>query len=72
MDYLAGIVTIIGMWFVMKKNRWGFIILVLNEGLWFYVLYQNPNTWGLLLPTFLITGIHIKAFRDWGKDGQET
>lgn len=69
MDYLAGIVTIIGMWFVMKKNRWGFMIMFMNEGLWIYVLYQNPNTRGLLIPTLFITFIYIKSFIDWGKDG---
>ena len=71
MDWIAGIVTVIGMWLIMKKIHWGFVLMILNEGLWFHILYQNPETHGLLIPTFLMTGIYIKGFIEWRKDGNK-
>lgn len=70
MDWIAGILTLMGMWMVGEKNRWGFMVLFLNEFVWLYVILTREEIMGFLPLCFALIYINIKAFIDWGKDAK--
>ncbi len=62
--FLGSGLILIGMWFIGKKNRFGFVLGLIGEGCWFYRGIQTG-----LMDLFILSSVfavmHIYNFWQW-------
>lgn len=68
LSYFTAAISCLGLYFVGKKNKYGFIVLLCNEVLWGYLVVTTPEIRGLLLIVCVASVIHYRSFRKWCKD----
>lgn len=61
---LLSILTIIGMWLIGNKNRLGWVVGLINQGLWitFAIVFQ---AWGLLPLTLVLIFVYTRNLYKW-------
>jgi len=64
MSYLAAIFEIAGAWMVGNKERWGFVVFMIGNVLWF-MLGIKTGEYGLNLVSVVFLLINIRNFRKW-------
>ena len=66
MDWILSLTTCIMLWLMGSKSKWGPIIGILNQILWYTYAIQLQQ-WGLLVGITAFTFIHIRHARRWWK-----
>lgn len=66
MDWLAGILELLGCWLAGNKKRACFIVWILCGGCWIYVAVHT-GVYGLLLISVPNIAINVRNFIKWGK-----
>ena len=56
--------TLLTMWALAEKKRWGFKVGLLNQVCWLSITVME-GVWGLLPLTVAITWIYWKGLRKW-------
>lgn len=68
LDLLSQIVIAVfggvGFLLVAKKNRWGFVCVLITEPFWFYSTYASKQ-WGAFLVTFMYTLSCLIGIDEW-------
>jgi len=67
-SWVLATVGLIGLLFVGRKTRYGWLILLINETLWITYAVQTKQ-YGFILGSLVIMVICIKSYRNWSKDG---
>jgi hypothetical protein len=66
-SWILAIVGSTGLFFVGKKNLWGFAVMLLTETLWFIYSFTT-HQYGFVFGGVLYCTMYIKAFLNWRKD----
>ena len=66
MDILAALFEIAGAWLVGNKNKWGFVLFMAGNLLWFGTGLKYQLV-GLLIVSVVFCGINMRNFRLWSK-----
>ena len=69
MDVLAAIFEIAGAWLVGNKNKWGFVLFMVGNLLWFGTGLKYQLV-GLLIVSVVFGLINIRNYRKWTKVDQ--
>ena len=67
MQYLAGLLELIGIVMIGNKNKWGFIVFVAGAVAWVYIALTTPM-YGLLIPVIPAIGLNIRNFVKWYRE----
>lgn len=67
MDYLAGLILIVGMFLTGYKIKWAWIIQLVGQLIWTYIALQK-EIYGLLVVTTFAIIICIHNFIKWSKE----
>ena len=59
--------TIIIMWFAGNKNKKTWVLGLINQILWFYLIFDK-HLYGLLPMTTALVFIYLRNMRKWNKD----
>ena len=71
LSYIVGLVTCLAMYLIGKKNKWGHLVMFLNEFLWAYLILVTPGIMGLMFVCVFAAAISWVNFRKWSKDEKE-
>lgn len=66
-SYVLSIVSLISLWLIGNKNKYGFVVAILNQGLWTWYAIMLKQ-YGLLLGVVAYTIIHVRNLIKWSKD----
>lgn len=66
-DYIAGLIELIGLITVGKKNKFGFLINMLSNAMWICLACKIPAVHGLLLVVVPAFFINFYNFNKWRK-----
>jgi len=69
-SWILAIVGSIGLFFVGKKNLWGFAVMLLTETLWFIYSFTT-HQYGFVFGGVLYCTMYVKAFIHWRKDEKQ-
>jgi len=67
MDWIAGILDLLGIWKVGSKKKIGFLIFILSEVLWTYIAFKY-ELYGLLLVVWPAFFINLRNYRKWKRE----
>jgi len=67
MDWVAGILELIGLWKIGNKNIAGFIFNICCNLCWIIYVLISKNTWGLLLVVIPAMIINVRNIILWNK-----
>ena len=70
MDYIAGLLELLGSYLIGNKNKIGFLLNILGCILWIYVAIQT-QIYGLLLVVIPAIVINSRNFIKWTRGGDE-
>jgi len=70
-SYILGPITILGLYLVGQKNKYGFLVTFFNELLWAYWITITPGTKGLYIVCVVTAIISLRSYRKWCKDEKE-
>lgn len=65
LSIIAPILTVLGMWLLSQRNRWGFIVSLVNQIPWTLLTFYTES-WGLLSLVVAMTFINVRGWRNWG------
>ena len=66
-SYVLSIVSLISLWLIGNKNKYGFVVAILNQGLWTWYAIMLKH-YGLFLGVVAYTIIHVRNLIKWSKD----
>ncbi len=66
-DWIATVLTMVGLWKVGNRNRYGFVIMVMANFFWliFSILAQSPAT---SLANIIVGIMNMRGFLKWQKE----
>ena len=67
MDWIAGILELVGIWKVGSKRKAGFLLFILAEALWTYVAFKH-RLYGLLLVVWPAFFINVRNYYKWKRE----
>lgn len=67
LDWLAATLSLIGVYLIGHKNKWGFVICFVCGLLWAIVAIRT-EVYGLLLEVLPLSILNLWNFRKWGKN----
>ena len=70
-SYILGALTILGLYLVGQKNKYGFLVTFFSEFLWAYWISITPGAKGLYIVCVVVAIISLKNYISWGKDEKE-
>ena len=68
MDWMAGILELLGKWLIGDKRRIGFVVSLLSCFMWTAVAIRT-QIYGLLVVVLPAAVINVRNFLKWGHDG---
>ena len=68
LDWIAGILELIGLYLVGNKNRLGFLINLSCIFFWVLYVYVNRTTYGILPVVLTASVINIRNYIKWKKE----
>lgn len=68
LSYIVASITCLGMILIGRKNKWGHLVMFLNEFLWAYLILTTPGMMGLMILCVFAAVISFINFRKWCKD----
>lgn len=66
MDYIAGLLELLGVWSVGNKNRQGFLLCLLCNVMWI-VVAMNSGVYGLIPVSLCMAVLNTRNYRKWGR-----
>jgi hypothetical protein len=64
MSYVISIFSLISLWLVGNKNKWGWVVGILNQILW--TIYAiRLQQWGLLIGVVAYTIVNVRNLIRW-------
>lgn len=63
----TSVVTLLGMWLVARKDWRGWLIGLVNQLLWLWLIIDT-KAWGLLILTVSLSAIYTKALLSWRRE----
>jgi len=66
-SYVLSIVSLISLWLIGNKNKYGFVVAILNQVLWVWYAVMLKQ-YGLLIGVVAYTIIHVRNLIKWSKD----
>lgn len=63
-EYPAMILGVIGAWLVARKNRWGFMLWIIGNGLWIVFGFINRH-WGVVIQFSIFWGLALYGWINW-------
>jgi len=66
MDWITGFLSILAIYLLGNKNRWGWVAQFINQFFWLYIVFHK-ELWGLLPVIIVITYLSIRNFIIWSK-----
>lgn len=68
MDWLAGVLELLGKWVVGNKNKWGHVINISCCIVWIIYVFWQQTAYGLLIVVIPAIIINIRNFIKWNKE----
>ena len=68
MDYVAGVLTLIGVWLVGNKNKYGFIAALLSNIVWIIYSLLYRHTYGIIIECLPLIAINTRNYIKWKKE----
>ena len=65
LSYLLGVITILGIYLVGKKNKNGFLVTFFSEFLWAYWITITPGAKGLYIVCVVTAIISMRSYLLW-------
>jgi uncharacterized membrane protein len=66
-SWVLAVVGVAGIYFVGRKDAWGWFVLLFNEALWIgYAIVTKQ--YGFILSAFAYAVVYIKAYIHWSKE----
>jgi len=65
LDYVAGVLELVGLWKVGDKNRIGFIFNIICGLCWILYVFTSKSTYGLLIVVVPAMLINVRNFIKW-------
>lgn len=65
MDFFVGGMTILSMELLARKRWEGWIVGLVNQGFWFYLIVYQQALWGLSILTVVLTWRYSVALVKW-------
>lgn len=63
--WLAGIIVVLGAYFVGDKNVWGFVFGIVGNALWVYIGIKRDKQYDLAFLGFVLTGMNLLGLIKW-------
>lgn len=67
LDYIAGTLTLVGIWIVGNKNKYGFIIAMFSNIAWIIYALAHQHTFGVIFECLPLLFINARNFLKWSK-----
>jgi len=67
MDWLLSLTSCIMLWLMGSKNKWGPVVGLANQVLW-YIYAVRLQEWGLLVGITAFTFVHIRNILLWWRE----
>ena len=64
MTWILSITSIIMLWLMGNRSKWGPRFGLVNQALWIYYIY-NTEQWGLAVGVVAYTLVHIRNLLKW-------
>jgi hypothetical protein len=71
LDWIAGILELLGKWVTGNKNRWGHAINFVCCVMWVVYVFASDSTYGLLLVVVPAMAINIRNFIKWTREAKK-
>ena len=71
LSYVVGLITCLAMYLIGRRNKYGHLVMFLNEFLWAYLIFITPGIMGLMFVCVFAGLISWVNFRKWSKDEKE-
>lgn len=68
MDWVVGGMTILAMELLARKRWEGWVVGLVNQGLWFYLIVWQQQLWGLAMLTAVLTWRYSVALVKWRRE----
>ncbi|WP_338760287.1 hypothetical protein WAF17_13315 [Bernardetia sp. ABR2-2B] len=65
LDWLAMALSLIAMYLIGNKNKFGFIVLIASNILWIIVSLVFMNSYGILIGSSIFFFINLRGFLNW-------
>lgn len=63
---MTSMMTILSQWLLTRRDRRGWYVSLMNQGLWLTTILMT-GAYGLLILTVVMTYLGIKGLRNWRK-----
>jgi len=63
--WLAGIIVILGAYFVGDKNIWGFVFGIVGNAIWIYIGITRNKQYDLAVLAFILTVMNLVGLIKW-------
>ncbi len=67
LDWLGIFMSLVSVYMLGNKNKWGFIIFALSNVIWIYLGLMMMSSVGMAVGNFIFMVINIRGFIHWGK-----
>ena len=67
-DIVAGVLTLLGVYMVGNKNKFGFLIALASNIAWITYVIVTGHTFGVALECLPLTVINLRNFIKWRKE----
>ncbi len=71
LDWLAMGLSLLAVWLIGDKNRWGFLVFICANLLWIPLGFTLLNSLGILLGNFFFLITNLRAFVRWNRKESE-
>ena len=72
LHWLAGIFTLLGVYVVGRKNKYGFILAIISNLLWIAYVLICGHTYGIMLECLPLLFVNTWNFIKWRRDERKT
>ena len=67
LDWLGIFMSLVSVYMLGNKNKWGFIVFALSNVIWIYLGLIMMSSVGMAVGNFIFMVINIRGFIHWGK-----
>jgi len=70
-SYVLAVIGVTGIFFVGRKTIWGWLVLLVNEGIWIAYALATKQ-YGFILMATAYSAVYIRSFIHWKRDDRFT
>ena len=71
LDWLGIFMSLISVYMLGNKNKWGFIVFAISNVIWIYLGLMMMSSVGMAVGNFIFMVINIRGYIHWGKMANE-